>query len=63
MSQARIEPGETDISLAGREAPRKQADGAFGRDARGKRQPAAAAKKKHGQPKAGPLDRGIDLGG
>ncbi len=67
MTQAKIEPGETGISLAGRQKPRNDArddarDDAGKNHLRPERDEASSAKKKSGQPKAGPLDRGISLG-
>lgn len=63
MAQAKIEPGETDISLAGGKASRKQADTAAPeRDSHADPGRKPSPKKKNDQPKASPLDRGIDLG-
>lgn len=63
MAQAKIEPGETDISLAGRKASRKQADTAVPeRNPHSGPERKSSPKKKNDQPKASPLERGIDLG-
>ncbi|MFW7343510.1 hypothetical protein V0R37_18450 [Pollutimonas sp. H1-120] len=63
MTQAKIEPGETEISLAGRQKPHNDArDSAAKNHLHPEREEASTAKKKSGQTKAGPLDRGIELG-
>lgn len=63
MAPAKIEPGETDISLAGRETPRKQPNSTTTLEPHSSdaRKP-SPKKKKNDQAKASPLDRGIDLG-
>lgn len=63
MTQAKIEPGDTDISLAGRQKPQNDTrNNAAKNHLRPEREDASSNKKKSGQPKAGPLDRGIELG-
>jgi len=63
MPQSKIDPGDTDISLAGKpKQPGKMRDKAGDKDLHPERKLQRPASKKHDQPKAGPLDRGIDLG-
>jgi len=62
MTQAKIEPGETDISLAGRQKPRDGIQDKARKDLHPGSDSRQSGKEKSGQPKAGPLDRGIDLG-
>ncbi|HEY9281560.1 MAG TPA: hypothetical protein VIP51_15945 [Eoetvoesiella sp.] len=64
MTQAKIEPGRTDISLAGKKKSRPEDPGAFEKEKDllpelGIKSP---VQKKNDQPKASPLDPGIDLG-
>jgi hypothetical protein len=65
MMQAKIRPGETHISLAGKNKPSRKEQGATGEEKDllpelGLKRP---TQQKSGQPKASPLDDdGIDLG-
>jgi hypothetical protein len=64
MTQAKIEPGETDLTLAGKRRsakPNAPQDPLAPRTANAAERP-AAGKAKSEQTKASPLDSGIDLG-
>ncbi len=63
MTQAKIEPGQTDISLTGKNKSSSEDQSIFGkeRDLLPELGLKSPVKKKNDQPKASPLNPGIDL--